>query len=310
MMVSGILATEVMVAVSFTVDSETQCSSEQYNVMTWQTSKCLQDNTVQSEAVLKKAQLTGPPIQSTARAYVRVGELVFRHHFKVLEILPDVVLGLHGFEAIIGLSTGRSGTRTSNMVRVRTGCLSMNQDIPPSCSFKPLRSCTFFRYFHPVPRKRLWLEILPHMPRNAPTYTRRHTSSTVLTSGMSPKRKMVSPMRSAAIWILSTFRCRNSKETCVELISRGIKCFCAAYLDPQWRSIKCTRCKPVMTMTGSTPLDANCRFDYTSGRTSTTGRRRSMETYLRINLLEIIEYASTQKTIHRRYTLTKWTRVN
>ena len=28
------------------------------------------------------------------RAYVRVGELVFRHHLKVLEILPDVVLGL------------------------------------------------------------------------------------------------------------------------------------------------------------------------------------------------------------------------
>ena len=27
-------------------------------------------------------------------AYVRVGELVFPHHFKVLEILPDVVLGL------------------------------------------------------------------------------------------------------------------------------------------------------------------------------------------------------------------------
>ena len=28
------------------------------------------------------------------RAYVRVAKLVFRHHFKVLEILPDVVLGL------------------------------------------------------------------------------------------------------------------------------------------------------------------------------------------------------------------------
>ena len=28
------------------------------------------------------------------RAYVRVGELVFRHHFKVLEMLPDVVLRL------------------------------------------------------------------------------------------------------------------------------------------------------------------------------------------------------------------------
>ena len=28
------------------------------------------------------------------RAYVRVGELVFPHHFKVLEILPDLGLGL------------------------------------------------------------------------------------------------------------------------------------------------------------------------------------------------------------------------
>ena len=33
-------------------------------------------------------------VQYYTRAYVRVGELVFRHHFKVLEILPDVVLGL------------------------------------------------------------------------------------------------------------------------------------------------------------------------------------------------------------------------
>ena len=35
-----------------------------------------------------------------------------------------------------------------------------------------------------------------------------------------------------------------------------------------------------------------------------------METYLRIDLVEIIEYASIQKTIHRGCTLTKWTRVN
>ena len=33
-------------------------------------------------------------VRDYTRAYVRVGELVFRHHFKVLEILPDVVLGL------------------------------------------------------------------------------------------------------------------------------------------------------------------------------------------------------------------------
>ena len=196
------------------------------------------------------------------------------------------------------------------MVRIRTGCLLVNQNIPLSYTFKPLRSSTFFRYFHPVPRKRVQLEILPHMPRNAPSYTRPHTSSTVLTCTMSPKRKMVSPMRSAAIWRLSTFRCRNSKERSVELISRGIKYFCAACPNPQCRTIKCTRCKPVMTMTGLTPFDANCRFDYTSGRTSTTGRRRSMKTYLRIDLVEIIEYASIRKTIHRGCTLTKWTRVN
>ena len=193
----------------------------------------------------------------------------------------------------------------------RTGYLLANQDIPPSYSFKQLRSWNLFPYFHPVPRKRVRLGILPHMPKNILTYTRRQTFSAVLTCRMSPKRKMVSPMRSGAIWRLSTFRCRNSKDRSVDLISRGIKYFCAACLDQQCRSIKCIRCKPVMaTMTGFTPFDANCRIDYTSERTSTTGRKRSTETYLRIDLEEIIEYASIRKTIHRGYTLTKWIRAN
>ena len=211
----------------------------------------------------------------------------------------------HGFEATIQLSTGRNGTPTSIMVRTGTGCYLANQGIPPSYSFKLLQGWTFFRYFHPVPRKRVRLGILPHMPKNAATYTRRHTFSTVLTCTMSPKPKMVSPMRSAAIWRLSTFRCRNSKERSVELISREIKYFCAACLDQQCRSIKCTRCKPAMTLTGLTPFNANCRFDYTSWRSSTTGRKRSMETYLRIDVVEIIEYPTIRKTIHRGYTLTK-----
>ena len=220
-------------------------------------------------------------------------------------------LDYHGFEATIELSTGRNGTPTSNMVRIRTGYLLANQDIPPSYSFKLLLSWTFFRYFHPVPGKRVRLGILPHMPRNTLTYTRRHTLSTVLTSTMSPKRKMVSPMRSATIWRLSTFRCRNSKERSVELISREIKYFCVACLGQQCRWIKCIRCKQVMAMmTRLTPFDANCRFDYKSGRTSTTGRKRSMETYLRIDLVEIIEYASIRKTIHRGYTLIRWIRAN
>ena len=63
-------------------------------------------------------------------------------------------------------------------------------------------------------------------------------------------------------------------------------------------------------MTGLTLFDANYPIDYKSGRTSTTGRKRSMETYLRIDLEEIIEYASIRKTIHRGYALTKWNRAN
>ena len=63
-------------------------------------------------------------------------------------------------------------------------------------------------------------------------------------------------------------------------------------------------------MTGLSPLDSSCLFQYTNGHTSTTGRKQSSETYLRIDLVEIIEYASIRKAIHRGYTLTKWTRVN
>ena len=75
--------------------------------------------------------------------------------------------------------------------------------------------------------------------------------------------------------------------------------------------MKCIRCKPAMAMmTGLTLFDANYRVDYTSGRTSTTGRKRNMETYLRIDLEETIEYASIRKKIHRGYTLTKWIRAN
>ena len=90
----------------------------------------------------------------------------------------------------------------------------------------------------------------------------------------------------------------------------GDQVFLCCMPRPACWSIKCTRCKPVMTMTGLTSFGANCRFHYTSGRAPTSGRRRSMETYLRIDLVEIIEYASIWKTIHRWCTLTKWTRVN
>ena len=63
-------------------------------------------------------------------------------------------------------------------------------------------------------------------------------------------------------------------------------------------------------MTDLTPFDASCLFQYTNRQTSTTGGKRSSETYLRIDLGETIEYASIWKTIHRGYTLTKCIRVN
>ena len=191
-------------------------------------------------------------------------ELVFRHLFKVLEILPDVVLVLpwlrscnptvnwkeryadiqHGASLYrLSFDESRHSTQLQFQAASKLDLLSILSSSASEAS--PVG--------HPTP-----------MPRNAPTYTRRHTSSTVLTCTMSQKRKMVSPMRSAAIWRLSTFRCRKSKERPVELISEGIKCFCAAYLDPQCRSIKCIRCKQAMTMTGLTPFDANCLLHCTS----------------------------------------------
>ena len=99
------------------------------------------------------------------RAYVRVGELVFRHHFKVLEILPEVVLGLpwlRSYNPTVNWKERYADIQHGS----NTGYLLANQDIPPSYSFKLLQSWTFFRYFHAVPQKRVRLGILPHMPRN------------------------------------------------------------------------------------------------------------------------------------------------
>ena len=191
------------------------------------------------------------------------------------------------------------------------GCLALVGDcsysIPPSCSSKPLRSPIFFRHFHPVPRGQVRLEALHHLPKNALTYTRQHAPRGVLTRSMSPKQKMASPMRGAATWRSSTSRCRSLSGRSIEPLSLVITCFWAACLDPQCRSIKCTRCKKTVTMTGLTLCDASCLFRYVYGQ-EIDGR--SAEIYLRIDLGQTIEYASIRKTIHHGYTLTKWTRAN
>ena len=67
------------------------------------------------------------------RTYVRVGDFVFRHHFKVLEILPEVVLGLPWLRSYNRLSTGRKSMRTYGTGQVHTDCPLTIPDIPPNC---------------------------------------------------------------------------------------------------------------------------------------------------------------------------------
>ena len=113
---------------------------------------------------------------------------------------------------------------------------------------------------------------------------------------------MVPPV---ATWKLSTSRCQKLNGRSVQLMSLVIKCFYAACLDPHCRWMKCTTCNRAVTITGLTPFDASCLFGYINGRVSTIGRKRRSETY--IDLGETNECASTLKTIHRVYTLTKCT---
>ena len=216
-------------------------------------------------------------------------------------------LGYHGFEAITRLSTGRSGMQTYATVQLHTLCPLMSPGIPPSYSSRPLRSWISFRHFHPVPRKLAQVEAPRHLPKNTLTYTRRHVPGAMLMHSMSPKWKMVSPMRSAATWKGSTSGCRSLSWRSVPLILPVIKCFCAACLDLQCRCIKCTTCKRAATMTGSNPFDASCLFGYTDGQVFTISKERSSETFLRIDQEENSGYASILKIILRGYTLTKWT---
>ena len=127
---------------------------------------------------------------------------------------------------------------------------------------------------------------------------------------MSPKQKMVSQMRSAATEKSGTSHCGSSSGGFFELISPLIKCFCAACLKLHCRSIKCTRCKKTVTMTGLTRFDAICLFGYINGQAFTIARNRSWEIYLCIDLGETTEYAPIRNTIHRGHNLAKWTRAN
>ena len=64
---------------------------------------------------------------------------------------------------------------------------------------------------------------------------------------------------------------------------------------------------------GEAVLGAFCSCNLSrlrNGQVSTIGRKQSSESYPGIDLGKTAEYASIRKTIHRGYTLTKWTRAN
>ena len=96
----------------------------------------------------------------------------------------------------------------------------------------------------------------------------------------------------------------------IGLISAGIKCFCAACIDPQCHSIECTTCNKRTMTTDFTQLDASCPVECTNGQVPTAGKEQSSENCLRIDQEVTIQYASTLRTMLRGYTLTKWTQVN
>ena len=89
-----------------------------------------------------------------------------------------------------------------------------------------------------------------------------------------------------------------------------IKCFCAAWLDPQWRSIKSTICKMRGTMAHLTRFDESCVFECTNEQVSATRNEPSSANYLRIDLEETNQYASTLKAALRGYTLRNWSQAN
>ena len=55
-------------------------------------------------------------VRYCTRTYVRVGDLVFRHHSRFRRFYRMWYLGYHGFEAMTRLSTRRNGMRTYDMV--------------------------------------------------------------------------------------------------------------------------------------------------------------------------------------------------
>ena len=190
-------------------------------------------------------------------AYVRVVELVCRHHFKVLDILPDVVLWLPWL---------RSYNPTVNWKErytdVRHGSSSYR------LSFNESRHSTQLRF-----QAALKLDLLSALssstsrasPVESPTQHAKeppdlHSSTHAQSGADTFDESETAPMRSAATRRSSTSCCQNLSGRSAELISPVIKCFCAACLDPQCRWIKCTRCKKAVIMTGLTPFDASCPF--------------------------------------------------
>ena len=102
-------------------------------------------------------------------------------------------------------------------------------------------------------------------------------------------------MRSAARWKSSTSSRRSLSGRSVELISVVTKYFCAACLDSQCRSTKCTAIKTRATILHLNKFNANCALKYVNVRVPTTGNEPSSGDRLSMDLEKTMEYAPRRK---------------
>ena len=249
--------------------------------------------------------------QRCPEAYVCIEKFPFSHHFKVLEILPDVVLGLtwlQSYNLIVNWEERYADVRHPSTSYKLSW---MDPKNPHDYTCMQLQNQVSFRHFQPVPRRLPQLKALKQLSPSTWICTYRDITRVRPMPRTTSARKLESLMSSAVTSKSSTSRCPSLNKKSIDLISRVTGCIHAACLDRQCRSTTSTACKArKMMATDLIRFDKDCQPKYTNGRVSTTGNKLSLRNYLQIDLDDSIEYTLTQTTTLRGWTLIKWTQAN
>ena len=242
------------------------------------------------------------------RAYVRVGEYVFRHHFKILEILADVVLRVPCLR-----SYNPTVDWKERYADIRHGSGSYR------LSFDESRDCTQLQ-FQAASKLHLLSTLSSSTSKVSPvgsptapakehpdlrSSTRAKSDANTLDQSKTEDGITDEECSDIEIEYISLPKLR--REICRADLT-GDQVFLCCMPRPALPVDEFTTCERAVTMTGLTQFDAICIFGYINGRVSTIPKERSLATYLGIDLGETTKYASKLKRIHRGYTLTKLTR--